>query len=105
VLYTVSERETIAESTDAVHRGFVAGRYRDWSWSDIWTDVARCAPGTFTGVAAACTCGWRGSPHPPSISNLQDCHWEWVFLHVVSLPVSASGDGVINQIAADEQPS
>jgi hypothetical protein len=42
------------------HAGYVAGRYRDGSWSDHWTDVARCAAGTFTAYRPACRCGWTG---------------------------------------------
>jgi hypothetical protein len=51
----------IGEGADTVtddHEGFVAGRYRDGSASDIWTSVARCAHGTFVGYCAACECGW-----------------------------------------------
>jgi len=42
------------------HAGYVAGRYRDGSWSDHWTDVARCAASTFTAYRPACRCGWVG---------------------------------------------
>ena len=70
------------------HRGFAAGRYRDWSWSDVWTDVSRCASGTFTAVAGGCTCGWRGPAHPPRGDALDACRWDWVFVHVVQLPVT-----------------
>ena len=48
------------------HTGFVAGRYRDGAYSDIWTDVRRCASRTFTAYAPACSCGWRGAPRPVS---------------------------------------
>lgn len=40
--------------------GYVAGRYRDGSWSDHWTDVTRCAEATFTAYRPACRCGWSG---------------------------------------------
>jgi hypothetical protein len=42
------------------HVGFLAGRYRDGAYSDVWTDVSRCAEGTFVRYAPACTCGWGG---------------------------------------------
>jgi hypothetical protein len=48
------------------HAGFLAGRYRDGAYSDVWTDVSRCAEGTFVGYAPACTCGWRGTAQPTS---------------------------------------
>jgi hypothetical protein len=51
-----------------IHRGYVAGRYRDGALSDIWTDVARCAERTFTAYLARCGCGWLGDP-PPSQSR------------------------------------
>lgn len=43
-----------------MHAGYVAGRYRDGSWSDHWTDVERCAEATFTAYRPACRCGWSG---------------------------------------------
>ena len=39
------------------HRGYVAGRYRNGVLSDEWTDVTRCAEGTFTAFVSGC--GWR----------------------------------------------
>lgn len=35
-------------------------RYRNGTYSDSWTDVARCAELTFTAYVPACKCGWRG---------------------------------------------
>jgi DNA-binding CsgD family transcriptional regulator len=81
-----------------VHRGFAAGRYRDWSWSEIWTDVSRCASSTFTAVAAGCTCGWRGPAHRPRDGAPDACRWEWVFLHVVTLSWSAV-DGIAQDLS------
>ena len=52
------------------HDAFVAGQYRDGEFSDIWTDVARCALGTFVAYAPACTCGWIGSRFPASPEDL-----------------------------------
>lgn len=46
----------------AGHAGYVVGRYRNGVYSDIWTDVRRCADRTFTAYAAGCSCGWRGAP-------------------------------------------
>jgi hypothetical protein len=54
----------VAEQTRAGHVGYLAGRYRDGAYSDAWTDVARCAPGTFVAYAPACSCGWRGAAQP-----------------------------------------
>ena len=46
------------------HAGYLVGRYRDGAFSDAWTDVSRCAEGTFVGYAPACSCGWRGPLQP-----------------------------------------
>jgi hypothetical protein len=48
------------------HAGYVAGRYRNGVYSDVWTDVRRCAERTFTAYAAGCSCGWRGAPTAPT---------------------------------------
>ena len=50
------------------HEGFVAGRYRNGAYSDIWTNVRRCAERTFLAYAPACECGWRGqiTRRPPT---------------------------------------
>lgn len=55
------------------HDGYVAGRYRDGALSDTWTDIARCAPGTFVGYAPACTCGWIGDIQPNTIEGFRAC--------------------------------
>ena len=52
------------EGVPAGHAGFLAGRYRNGALSDAWTDVSRCADGTFVGYVPACTCGWRGAVQP-----------------------------------------
>ena len=54
------------EDVPAGHAGFLAGRYRNGTTSDAWTDVARCAEGTFVGYVPACSCGWRGAVQPAS---------------------------------------
>jgi hypothetical protein len=81
------------DGTD-VHCGYVAGRYRDGAWSDGWTDVDRCAEGTFTAYAAACTCGWRGRPRPASRGGRQAVLHAWEVEHrpvAVSVPMPAAG--------------
>jgi hypothetical protein len=55
------------------HCGFVAGEYRDGLLSDTWTDVTRCARGTFVGLVPACSCGWRGEVRPVTASGLETC--------------------------------
>ncbi len=52
-----------------MHAGYLAGRYRDGSWSDDWTDVGRCAEATFTAYRAACSCGWAGRVAPADASG------------------------------------
>jgi hypothetical protein len=69
-----------------VHDGYVAGRYRDGAWSDRWTEVHRCAEGTFVGYAPACRCGWRGAIFPATPDGLMACQRAWVFEHVVRRP-------------------
>lgn len=56
-----------------VHRGFVAGRYRDGALSDGWTDVTRCAHGTFTAYVPTCGCGWRGSVQRTDARGIDRC--------------------------------
>jgi hypothetical protein len=53
-----------AEEAPAGHAGFLARCYRDGSFSDAWTDVSRCAGGTFVGYVPVCSCGWRGPVQP-----------------------------------------
>jgi hypothetical protein len=55
------------------HVGFVAGRYRNWTYSDMWTDVRRCADRTFTGFVPACTCGWVGAAAPADDAGWRCC--------------------------------
>ena len=63
------------------HEGYVAGRYRDGSRSDIWTDVTRCAESTFISYLPACDCGWTGSDQPYSEAGFRQCQHEWVSQH------------------------
>ena len=71
----------VAENTSESHIGYVAGRYRDGSRSDIWTDVRRCAHATFTRYVAACECGWYGKDHPATPSGYQASAREWAHGH------------------------
>lgn len=59
------------------HVGFVAGRYRDGAYSDVWTDVRRCAEATFTAYAPSCSCGWRGAAVPITDVAVMACHRAW----------------------------
>jgi hypothetical protein len=59
------------------HVGFVAGRYRDGAYSDVWTDVRRCADATFTAYAPACSCGWQGAAVPITDVAVLTCHRAW----------------------------
>ncbi len=68
------------------HQGYVAGRYRDGSTSDGWTDVSRCAPGTFVRFVARCTCGWSGRDRPATDAGVLSARQEWFLGHVVPLP-------------------
>jgi hypothetical protein len=67
------------------HRGYVAGRYRNGVLSDNWTDVTRCADGTFTAFVPVCECGWRGQPQKPDGSGIERCRREWSGEHVMRL--------------------
>jgi hypothetical protein len=69
------------------HGGYVAGRYRDGSLSDGWTDVARCAPGTFVRYVGRCACGWIGRPRPATASGAMSARREWFLGHVTTLPL------------------
>ncbi|MHA6797071.1 hypothetical protein ACVGVM_26690 [Pseudonocardia bannensis] len=72
------------EATDE-HEGYVAGRYRNGALSDIWTDVARCAQGTFTAFLPACECGWRGASQHPDQRGLDKCRTAWLAEHFTRL--------------------
>ena len=65
----------------AGHTGYVAGRYRDGAYSDLWTDVRRCAFRTFTAYAPACSCGWRGSAQPVTDIAYIACRRAWARDH------------------------
>lgn len=71
------------------HGGYVAGRYRNGSLSDGWTDVERCAGGTFLRYVPRCACGWTGRDRPATAVSAMACRQEWFLGHVVLLPVDA----------------
>lgn len=75
---------------DDDHGGYVAGRYRDGSLSDGWTDVLRCASGTFTRFLPRCACGWTGRERSATAAGAMACRQEWFLSHVVPLPVRES---------------
>ncbi|MEU7812978.1 hypothetical protein [Pseudonocardia sp. NPDC049154] len=75
------------EATDE-HEGYIAGRYRNGALSDIWTDVTRCAQGTFTALVPACECGWRGLPQRPDRRGVDRCWSAWFTEHFVRLAVA-----------------
>ena len=75
----------------AGHAGFLVGRYRNGAFSDAWTDVSRCAEGTFVGYAAACSCGWRGPLQPASARGRLLSSRDWRGLHLAQVEASARG--------------
>lgn len=70
-----------ADARTDEHEGYVAGRYRDGSRSDIWTDVTRCAERSFISYLPACECGWTGSDQPYSEAGFRQCQHDWVTQH------------------------
>jgi hypothetical protein len=69
---------------------YVAGRYRDGSRSDIWTDVTRCAHATFVRYVPACECGWHGQDHPATPAGYQACTRAWAQEHHCATPASTT---------------
>jgi hypothetical protein len=70
------------EMTDD-HEGYVAGRYRDGTRSDIWTDVTRCADATFLAYLPACECGWLGADRDYTESGFRACKRAWLDEHFI----------------------
>jgi hypothetical protein len=70
-----------ADGIGGIHRGYVAGRYRDGALSDVWTDVTRCADRTFIAYLARCGCGWLGDPHPANLDGYHTCQHELINNH------------------------
>jgi hypothetical protein len=69
------------EKTDS-HEGYVAGRYRDGAFSDIWTNVFDCAERLFTAYVPACECGWRSaSAQPVTAEGYRACQEAWMRGH------------------------
>jgi hypothetical protein len=76
------------------HAGYVAGRYRDGALSDTWTDVARCARGTFVGYVPACSCGWFGAIRPNTVDGFRASQHALRSEHLSQLrPAAVSGRG------------
>lgn len=73
-----------AASSD--HAVYVAGRYRDGALSDTWTDVARCAPGTFIAYVPACTCGWTGAIQANTLDGFRESQRALRSEHLSRLP-------------------
>lgn len=74
-----------AEVPPPGHAGFLVGRYRDGAFSDAWTDVSRCAEGTFVAYAPACSCGWRGAAQPATAAGRLWCARLWRDDHLARL--------------------
>jgi hypothetical protein len=70
------------EMTDE-HEGYVAGRYRNGSRSDLWTDVTRCAEYTFIAYLPACECGWTGTDSPATEPGHRQCEHDWAAQHFI----------------------
>jgi hypothetical protein len=90
------------------HVGFIAGRYRNGALSDAWTEVDRCAEGTFTAYVAACACGWHGPAHRPDDLGSEACRRDWVHGHAALVgpaPVGAAGVGAAGVGAAPVGPA
>jgi hypothetical protein len=72
---------------------YVAGRYRDGALTDTWTDVARCARGTFVAYVPACSCGWTGELHPPTLEGFSASQRALRRDHVIQ-PGSMAANGI-----------
>jgi hypothetical protein len=72
-----------ADAMTDEHEGYVAGRYRNGSVSDIWTDIARCVEHTFIGYFPACECGWTGAEEPCSEAAYRQCQQDWATQHFI----------------------
>lgn len=78
-----------SEQTDA-HEGYVAGRYRDGTYSDVWSDIQADvldgAERTFSHFLASCECGWRGATErSPTAAGYLACQREWLDEHFQTL--------------------
>jgi hypothetical protein len=88
VLFSASDPQALPVG----HAGFLAGRYRDGAYSDEWTDVLRCAEGTFVGYAPACTCGWRGHPQPANSAGRALSRREWFRHHLTEVDTTRAAE-------------
>jgi hypothetical protein len=75
------------------HVGYVAGRYRNSAYSDIWTDVRRCAERTFTAYAPACSCAWRGRAQAATDVGHLACRRIWAREHLAHAGALAGNSG------------
>ncbi|MDQ2706447.1 MAG: hypothetical protein M3Z25_01890 [Actinomycetota bacterium] len=75
------------------HSGYIADRYRDGALSDTWTDVVRCARGTFVGFVPVCTCGWTGAIQPATVAGFQASQHALVTEHLSPAPAPSSCGG------------
>ncbi|MGH4024573.1 MAG: hypothetical protein ACRDRV_08315 [Pseudonocardiaceae bacterium] len=78
LLYCGSDAD---EFTDE-HEGWVAGRFRDGSLSDIWTDVHGCADQTVTAYLPRCECGWIGTAVPATSGGYNAAERQWRSRHL-----------------------
>jgi len=83
------------------HVGYVAGRYRDGAYSDLWTDVRRCAWRTFTDYAPACSCGWQGPARPITDTTYLACSRDWACDHASVLQDEAADRVVDGSLRAE----
>ncbi len=85
VLFTVPDPAAVLTG----HAGYLAGRYRDRAYSDLWTDASRCAEQTFVAYAPRRSCGWRGTVRPADEVGRLSCQREWLTVHVAAVQRSA----------------
>ena len=78
LLYRGSDAD---EFTDE-HEGWVAGRFRDGSLSDIWTDVRSCAEDAFTAYLPRCECGWMGTDVSATSGGYHAAERQWQSRHL-----------------------
>ncbi len=76
----------MARVPDIDHQGYVAGRYRDGLLSDGWTDVERCARGTFVAYVPRCSCGLVGTDRPATQFGAAAARRAWFLGHAQAAP-------------------
>jgi len=93
----VFSRSRVPRSEQDPHQGYVAGRYRDGSLSDDWTEARRCADRTFVRYVARCTCGWIGLDDAPDERGAERCERDWRADHQ---PLASAVATALNQPTA-----